>query len=145
MTTLGFVQPYAVSTLDQGVPNIQAGDGGLRAQAPAHPLTQQAPQTYNTAPLAQAQDPRSQYLTAALRALQQSAAQNAPRTPMALGSDLLAEALDRYGLAQQSRQQQQQAFGQQLGQDFNDLQARNQAFATNLPDRSSAPNVIQGF
>ncbi|MGA0603203.1 hypothetical protein ACO2Q3_21020 [Caulobacter sp. KR2-114] len=143
MAPYSFVQP-GVGALAQSVPDIAAGDGALPAQAAQRPLSQQAPQTYGAAPLGAAQDPRSQYLMAALNALRQSASQDAPRTPMALGSDLLAEALDRYGLAHQQKQAQQQAFGQQLGQDFDALQGRNQAFAASLAN-TPGPNIIPGW
>lgn len=58
---------------------------------------------------AQAQDPQSQYLAAALASMQKQPQGSAT----GLGENLLASALDQYGLKQRGNQLQQQAQQQQ--------------------------------
>ena len=64
--------------------------------------TQQQPATMGTMP-AQAQDPQSQYLAQALKAIGSTPSQG---NPMGLSSNLLAEALLKYKQDQLQRQQQ---------------------------------------
>lgn len=54
------------------------------------------PMVQGQQPMAQAQDPQSQYLAQALAAMAKGS-QPAVRSPMALDSNLLASALDQYG------------------------------------------------
>lgn len=85
----------------QQAPQQQQMQGGPMGVSPmAQQGPQQAPQ--------QPQDPRSQYLAAAMQAMGKQPQGNA----MGLGSNLLANALDQYAL-QQRQQQMQQAQGAQ--------------------------------
>lgn len=109
---------------------------GMMGQPQGGPPPQQMPppaQTYGTMPLGQtaAQDPHSAYLQQALQAML-SGKQGNQGNPMGLGSNLLAEALDRYGLANGQRQQAQQAQGAQLASDWSGMQQRNAAFSGGL-------------
>jgi hypothetical protein len=59
----------------------------------------------------QINDPQSQYLAAALSSMQQKP----PQSGTALGLDLLASALDNYGLAQRGQRLAAQQYGQSPG------------------------------
>src|SRR5689334_1178390 len=79
-------------------PFLNGGAQGLAPQQQAGPMGAAMPQQMPP----QAQDPHSQYLAQALAAMGK---QPGPTTPMAMSADLLAQALDRYGLAQGQRRQ----------------------------------------
>lgn len=130
-------------------PLLSLGQAALaqqgQQQTPYGGLVQQAPQTVATAgaggqPLGAQMDPRSQYVQALMS--QMGKGENSPKTAGAVGSDLLAQALMRYGANQQQNQQQ----SQQLGQDWANLQAKNQAFQDGLGlGGFQGPQIIAGF
>jgi len=85
-------------------------------------------------------DPRSMLVQSLLN--QMGKGDNAPKSGMAVGSDLLAQALDQYALGKRQNQIQQNAYGQQLGGDFNALQKANQTFANGFQGTGGASPSI---
>lgn len=122
MYSIPFQDPYSQQ------PQQQAGPMG------ASPMAQAQGQ-----PLMGAQDPKSQYLAAALSALQKTPSQG---SPMGLGANLLADALDQYAL----KRQQDQLSGQGHVNFTNPTVQLDpsQLPQANLQARQFMPNIING-